>query len=91
MITYDEVLNMNYYKKTTFTGWTGKMRFRIGKHEEENTEPVLRVYAWPAPYNYETTPAESKICADFPFSEEGRKQAVDWLNDQATHNPLLAE
>ena len=27
MLTYDDALNLNYYKKTTFTGWMNGMRF----------------------------------------------------------------
>ena len=26
MLTYDDALNLNYYKKTTFTGWMNGMR-----------------------------------------------------------------
>ena len=85
MISYDEVLNMNYYQKAAFNGWTGRMRFRIGKYTDDGSEPVFRVYAWPAPYNYDSTSADSKICADFPFSEDGRRQAVDWLNNHQTY------
>ena len=29
MITTDEILNLNYYKKTTYTGWMEGMRFLI--------------------------------------------------------------
>ncbi len=29
MLTYDDALNLNYYKKTTFTGWMNGMRFLI--------------------------------------------------------------
>ncbi len=82
MITCDEILNMNYYKKTSYTGWTGSMRFRISREASDDAEPVFRVYAWPAPYNFEHTDADQKICTDFPFTEEGRHQVVDWLNEQ---------
>lgn len=29
MLTSDEVLNLNYYKKTSYTGWINGMRFLI--------------------------------------------------------------
>ena len=37
MLTYDDALNLNYYKKTTFTGWMNGMRFLIKREE-----PVIR-------------------------------------------------
>lgn len=29
MLTFDEVLNLNYYRKTSYTGWINGMRFLI--------------------------------------------------------------
>jgi hypothetical protein len=40
------------------------------------------VWIWPGPYIYELTPAECKYTAHFPFSEDGKRQAVDWINEQ---------
>ena len=37
MLTYDDALNLNYYKKTTFTGWMNGMRFLIKREE-----PVIK-------------------------------------------------
>lgn len=81
MITYDEILNMNYYQKTSYTGWTGGMRFLIRK-EEKDDGSVFGVYAWPGPYNFEKTDDDKKLNTNFPFTEEGRKSCVDWLNKQ---------
>ena len=55
MLTYDDALNLNYYKKTTFTGWMNGMRFLIKREEpvikeatedtpEEKGEPIF--HAW---------------------------------------------
>ncbi len=89
MITYDEVLNMNYYAKAAFHGWVGGMRFRISKETDEAGGAVFRVYAWPGPYIFEKTADECKICTDFPFTEEGRCACVDWLNAQLTEHAEL--
>ena len=35
MLTYDDALNLEYYKKTTYTGWMGGMRFLIKKEEPD--------------------------------------------------------
>ncbi len=94
MLTYDDALNLDYYKKTSFTGWTGKMRFKIERvepviKEATETEPAQKgpaefhVCLWPAPYIYDLTEDTLKIRATFPFTIEGRNQAVDWINEQA--------
>ena len=66
MITAEDILNMNFYKKEKFTGSYKGMRYLV----------------WPGPYNFSTTPDDQKISATFPFTEEGRQQAVDWMNEQ---------
>lgn len=92
MITTDDVLNMNFYKKETFTGSYKGMRYRLKKETEElpseteDAAPVKRDYflchVWPGPYNFATTPDEEKLSATFPFSQEGKQAAVDWMNEQ---------
>lgn len=81
MLTYDDALNLEYYKKTSFTGWIGGMRFKIQKLEDE-----LHVWVWPGPYIFDLTPDEKKTENSFPFNIEGRNQAVDWINQQYEDN-----
>lgn len=100
MLTYDDALNLNYYKKTTFTGWMGKIRFLIKMEKvtvsepdpagtvDENGAAVMinkeiprfHVWVWPAPYIFDLTPDDQKEDSVFPFNEEGKRQAVDWVN-----------
>ena len=82
MLTYDDALNLNYYKKTTFTGWMGGMRFLIKREAPEDADAIFHVWIWPGPYIFSETPAEKKLTAQFPFTEEGKRQAVDWINSQ---------
>lgn len=94
MLTYEEVLNMNYYKKTSYTGWMEGMRFLIKKVSDPDIvdeatgevtkkgDSFFQVWIWPGPYIYDLTPAEKKYTVKFPFTEEGRKQSVDWINEQ---------
>ena len=83
MITTEDVLNMNFYKKEKFTGSYKGMRYLLKKDAEEE-KTIFRCYAWPGPYNFATTPDEQKVMATFDFSAEGKQQAVDWLNAQWT-------
>ncbi len=49
-----------------------------GKSEAKET--VLEAVIWPEPYNYETTGEDKKHGKDFPFQDEGLREAVEWLN-----------
>ena len=92
MITTDDVLNINFYKKETFTGSYKGMRYRLKKEtkeipgETEDAAPVKQdfflCHIWPGPYNFSVTPDEEKQAATFPFSEDGKQAAVNWLNEQ---------
>ena len=85
MLTYDDALNLNYYKKTSFTGWMGGMRFMIKMEKDtidEQEIPMFHVWIWPGPYIFDLTPDDRKTEKTFPFSNDGKKEAVDWINKQ---------
>ena len=92
MLTYDDALNLNYYKKTTFTGWMNGMRFLIKREEpvikeatedtpEEKGEPIFHAWIWPGPYIFDLTDDSKKTDNTFPFTDDGKKQCVDWINE----------
>lgn len=81
LIKSEDILSLNFYKKEKFTGSYQGMRYLIQKDSEE-TKEIFRVYAWPGPYNYETTDNSLKKTAVFPFTLEGKQLAVDFLNEQ---------
>ncbi len=102
MITTEDILNMNFYKKEAFTGSFLGMRYRIAKEAvplpaantpvegsgasdasaQAVTTDCFRVFIWPGPYAFAATSESEKTSAVFPFTEEGRRQVVDWLNEQ---------
>ena len=93
MITRKDVMPVNFLKKEKFTGSDTGMRYRMemtkrevpkedGADGETVEETVLTVTSWPEPYGYDATPEEEKTREEFPFSEEGKLAAVDWLNEQ---------
>lgn len=86
MLTYDDALNLNYYKKTTYTGWMGGMRFLIKREAPEDADPIFHVWIWPGPYIFDLTDDSLKKENTFPFSNEGKEQAVDWINEQYEAN-----
>lgn len=103
MLTYDDALNLNYYKKTTYTGWMGGMRFLIKREEpvvdvddaggsdasEVKSEPIFHAWIWPGPYIFDLTDDALKVDKTFPFSDDGKKECVDWIND--TYNARINE
>lgn len=82
MLTYDDALNLNYYKKTGFTGWMSPIRFLIKMEKPEEGDPYFHAWVWPGPYTYELTPSEKKLESTAPFNEDGKRQIVDWVNLQ---------
>ena len=89
MLSYDDALNLNYYKKTTFTGWMQNMRFKIAKETNENDEDVFHAWIWQGPYIFALAPKDSFLEHFEPFNEDGRRATVDWINTEFEKNPLF--
>ena len=81
MINREDILSMEYLKKSEFTGCHKGMRYRLEGVSKEEGKCLLAT-VWPEPFNYLKTPEEKKQIAFFAFSEEGMAQAVDWMNER---------
>ena len=79
MLTRDDILSLGYLKKATFHGSYRGMRFQMQKTSRDE-ETILTVYAWPEPFTFGNTADELKISQEFPFTNDGLQQSVDWLN-----------
>lgn len=100
MVKAEEILSMEYLKKTEFTGSSEGMRYRLEKLEkksmsdngEERTDKYLLCTIWPEPFNFHTTPEEEKESAEFSFDRDGVEDAVAWMNDRlfAEHEKFSA-
>lgn len=80
MINRNDILSIEYLKKTEYTGSCKDMRYRMEKTEKEEGARLL-VTVWPEPYNYINTPESDKHRKEFDFSEDGITDAVAWMND----------
>ncbi len=91
MLTRNELLALNYYKKAVFTGSIGNMNYRIARiqPEAEGAEPVFEVVIFPGPYCFDKTADTLKQSARFPFSEEGIQAVTDYLNEQYAEQKAL--
>ena len=82
MIRTDDILSMEYLKKSAYTGCHQGMRYRLEKAVSEGGETQLKVTVWPEPFNFVTTPQSEKQSAEFSFDEDGVADAVAWMNDR---------
>lgn len=76
MVKREDLLSLNFYKKSAFTGGNMKFRYRIEKRED-----VFTACSWEGPFAFDTTPDEKKKWKETPFSEEGLEEIARWLSD----------
>lgn len=81
MIVREDILSMEYLKKTEYTGCHQGMRYRLeGVSAEEGKQ--LKVTVWPEPFNFFHTPEEQKQSELFDFNEDGVVDAIGWMNNR---------
>ena len=90
MIEYKDILSFAFYKyDQPFSGSYHGMRYRIvhlpAQTDEDGiqtAEECLQAVIWPEPFAFEQTDPDLMTEKHFPFDEEGRRAAVDWLNER---------
>ena len=80
MIQREDILSMEFLKKTEFTGCHRGMRYRLEGVSGGDGEKRLRCTVWPEPFSFGVTPEEKKQSAEFDFEEKGVEEAVAWMN-----------
>lgn len=91
-IELDDILGFNFFQYgSPYIGECGGMHFRLARNPLENVvfnhdphkndEALFDVTIWRGPYNYDKT-RQKKTTARFPFTEDGRLAAVQWLNER---------
>ena len=81
MIEEKTLMSVGYLEKQNLTGSYGGMRYLLRKQGEKE-EPRLGAVIWPQPLCFALSSEESRTEAEFPFSQEGIRQAAAWLNAQ---------
>ena len=77
-----KMMNLNYFTyKKPFSGSAKGNRFKyVIQMREVEEKKVVRVMCYVGEKNSKETPDEIKKFKDFEFSEEGYKEALDWLS-----------
>lgn len=63
------------------TGEQKGMRYRL-KRIGEKPEFKLCAEVWPGPFGHDATPEDRITAQEFPYSADGREQAIDWMTEQ---------
>lgn len=81
MIEYDTILSLPFLKKSRFTGSERGMRFVVKMIQKDDISR-LEARVCPGPYSVDCTKEELFLSKEFPFTDEGRREAVDWMNEE---------
>ena len=81
----EKMMNLNYFTyKKPFSGSDKGNRFKyVIQMQEVEEKKVLHVMCYVGERNSKETPDEIKKFKDFEFSEEGYKEALDWLSKES--------
>ena len=80
MIQREDILSMEYLKKTEYTACHQGMRYRLEMVVIEE-QKKLKATVWPEPFNFFMTPEEEKQSELFDFNEDGILDAIGWMNN----------
>lgn len=79
----------HYLYGEAYFGSCHGMRYRVARDPLENVvfenhekqmDARFKAEVWFTPFCYEKTPDDEKTGKDFPFTEDGLKEAAGWLN-----------
>ncbi len=98
-VAREDLFSLTHYEYgEAYYGSDRGMRFRVAREPLANVhftppdkrgEASLRVTIWPEPDNYRTAPPDKTTVKDFPVTEEGLAEVVDYLNAFRDGHPEL--
>lgn len=83
MLEREDILSLEFYKKSPFHGSYKGIRYRIEKDEgnqDEKNDVALKCTTWPEPYSFDATADDLKKCYYTSFDEKGLQDIVDHIN-----------
>ena len=83
-ITASDLLPLSFLEMSPYTGQKRGLRFRLEKRTEETAEigskKLIHCFSWRGPLAFEHTEPGLMDEADFPFSDQGISELIDYLN-----------
>lgn len=76
-------LSVNFLKKENYSGSCQGTRFYLTAKDD-----ALKACIYPEPWCFEVTPDEQKTWKEFPFTKEGLKEAVMWIDSSCSSTPI---
>ena len=70
-------LNIKVLKKEPFSGSHQGMRFFMRAEDD-----TLHVWVYPEPWCFEKTSDDMKTAKDFPFTQEGLDDSLEWISQE---------
>ena len=88
----EKKIPLPYIKKSEYPGSDAGIRFMfrsvtVTNEESGEEEKVMRVFIWPEPYCLTKTDPEKITSRDFPLTQAGKEEAVEWINREHEENP----
>ena len=98
LLGYTDVFLYNFFQYgQKFKGSIRGMNYHIGRFPLENVffnndphkndDAQFEVVIWRGPLGFEATPEDRKIVQYFPFTDEGRTMAIDYINAKYEEQP----
>ena len=86
-IVRSDLLPLSFLEMSPYTGQKGALRFRLEKRMGEESgdrlgEKLICCFSWKGAFSFDHTEKECMEEALFPFSEEGLKEIIDYLNER---------
>lgn len=82
MIDEEKIMPFNFFAYGgVYSGVHGGMRYRLFRTGEK-PDFSLRAAVWQGPYAYAAAAKEQRTEKDFPYHENGRREAVAWIKEQ---------
>ena len=81
-----KTISLNYIKKADLPGSDAGIRFLMRKVSVDDTA-MLRTFIWPEPFSLAKTDPSLVTQKDFPLTQEGKEEAVAFVNSEKEAHP----
>ena len=79
-------LNIKVLKKEPFSGSHQGMRFFMRAEDD-----TLHVWVYPEPWCFEKTSDDMKTAKDFPFTQEGLDDSMEWISQEKDKMKMILQ